>query len=70
MGGEEGRRLMVSADVARSDMSRLINHKFIACFGPPTPSVNDAAGFSKVAMRILQLIFKEVGRSGSGRVGG
>ncbi|KAG7217252.1 hypothetical protein INR49_027796 [Caranx melampygus] len=27
---------MVSADVARSDMSRLINFKFIACFKPPS----------------------------------
>lgn len=56
----EGKRLMVSADVARSDMSRLINLKFIACFWPPTPSVTDATSFSKVAMRILQLIFKGV----------
>lgn len=54
----EGKRLMVSADVARSDMSRLINFKFIACFKPP--SVTGATSFSKVAMRILQLIFKEV----------
>lgn len=56
----EGKRLMVSADVACSDMSRLINLKFIACFWPPTPFVTDAASFSKVAMRILQLIFKGV----------
>lgn len=55
-----GRRLMVSADVARPDMSRLINLKFIACLWPPTPSVTDASGFSKVAVRILQLIFKGV----------
>lgn len=54
----EGKRLMVSADVARSDMSRLINLKFIACFWPATPSVTDATSFSKVAMCILQLIFK------------
>lgn len=44
----EGKRLMVSTDVARSDMSRLINLKFIACFWPPTPSVTDAITFSKV----------------------
>lgn len=61
--GEEGKRLMVSADVARSDMSRLINLKFIAGFGPSTPSVTDATSFSKVAMRILQLIFKRVNNS-------
>lgn len=50
---------MVSADVALSDMSRLINLKFIACFWSPTPSVTDATSFPKVAMHILQLIFKE-----------
>lgn len=57
---EEAKRLMASTDVARSDMSRLINLKFIACFWPPTPSVTDATSFSKVAMHILQLIFKWV----------
>jgi len=57
--GEE-KRLMVSTDVARSDMSRLINLEFIACFWPPTPSVTGATTFSKVALHILQLIFKGV----------
>lgn len=53
----EGRRLMASADVARSDMSRLINLEFMACFGPAAPSVTDAAALSKVAACVLQLIF-------------
>lgn len=61
--GERGaggsRRLMASADVARADMSRLINPERTACRHPPS-SCTIRHRFSKVAVHTLQTILESV----------